>query len=529
MNSLTGTGTLVRLALRRDRIMLPVWILVFVFFAASSAAASVDLYDTLESRVSLVTSSNGNPSTLALYGWIFAPSLGAVSLYKLVALGAAGVAVLTFLLTIRHTRAEEEAGRLEMVGATVVGRYAPLTASLIISVGTSLVLGVLSGLSLMSAKLPAAGSLAFGLGWTATGIVFASVAAVTAQLTENARTARGIAGAVLGAAYLIRAVGDSAGTGGPSWFSWLSPLSWPAQVRPFAGDRWWILLVPLVFAAAVVAGAFALVNRRDVGAGLLPDRPGPARGAAGLGSPLGLAWRLQRGALLGWTIAFVIAGLVFGGIAANVGDMASTESAREMITKLGGQKGLTDAFMATEMGFLAMITAAFGIQAASRLRTEEVGLRAEPVLATATSRIRWGLSHILFALAGSTFLMVAAGVTAGLSYGATTDMGQFGRVFGAAVAQLPAAWVLTGIVVAVFGLLPEASLAGWAALSVFVVVGFVGPILGLPQWIMDVSPFIHTPRLPGSAFTAVPLLWLTGVAVVGLVAGLAGLRRRDIG
>ena len=192
MTAFTGTWALVRLALRRDRVLLPVWILVLVLYAASSAAASVGLYDTEQSRIDLATSSNASPTLVALYGWVFGTSLGAVSLYKLIAFGAAMVSVLTFLVTVRHTRAEEENGRLELVGATVVGRYAPLTSALIVSAGASLVLGVLSALGLMSAKLPAAGSFAFGLGWAATGIVFAAVAGVAAQLTESARTARGI-------------------------------------------------------------------------------------------------------------------------------------------------------------------------------------------------------------------------------------------------------------------------------------------------------------------------------------------------
>src|SRR5690242_3813400 len=120
MSDFAGTKPLVRLALRRDRILIPVWILVFVFFVASSAGASVGLYDSLDSRVALQHSTNSNPSLLALYGWIYDPSLGSVSLFKLVALGAAGVAVLTFLITIRHSRAEEEAGRLELVAAGAV-------------------------------------------------------------------------------------------------------------------------------------------------------------------------------------------------------------------------------------------------------------------------------------------------------------------------------------------------------------------------------------------------------------------------
>ncbi|HET9142096.1 ABC transporter permease [Actinophytocola sp.] len=529
MTAFVGTWSLVRLALRRDRILLPAWILVFVLFAASSAGASIGLYPTVESRVALGASANANPSLLALYGWVFDPtSLGAISLYKLVALGAAMVAVLTILVTVRHTRAEEESGRLELIGATVVGRYAALAAALIVATGASLVLGLLSAVGLMSPGLPAAGSFAFGLGWAATGIVFAAVAAVAAQLTAGARAATGIATAVLGAAYLIRAVGDSTGSGGPSWFSWLSPLSWSAQVRPFAGDRWWVLVLPLVFAAGLVVAAFALVARRDLGAGLLPDRRGPARAAAGLSSPLALAARLQRGALVGWATGFMVAGLVFGGIAANVGSLADSPQARDMITKLGGQQGLTDAFMATEMGFLAMIAAAYGIQAAMRLRSEETALRAEPVLATSVSRTRWALSHLVFALAGSAFLLIVAGLTAGLSYAAASDFGQFGRVFGAALAQLPAAMVLTGIAFAAFGLVPRYSVLGWAALAAFVAIGLVGPIIGVDQWVLDVSPFTHTPKLPGTAFTAVPLVWLAAVAAAAIAIGFAGFRRRDV-
>jgi len=51
MNDFVGTGTLVRLALRRDRVLIPVWIVVFVMMAAGSAQASIDLYPDVASRV----------------------------------------------------------------------------------------------------------------------------------------------------------------------------------------------------------------------------------------------------------------------------------------------------------------------------------------------------------------------------------------------------------------------------------------------------------------------------------------------
>jgi polyether ionophore transport system permease protein len=528
MTGFVGTGSMIRLALRRDRILLPAWILAFVAFAASSAASTESLYPTIESRVALATTANANPSLLALYGWVFEPtSLGAVGLYKLIALGAAMVAILTFLITIRHTRTEEEAGRLELVGAGVVGRYAPLTAALIVSTGASLALGLLSGLAL-TGYLPAAGSFAFGLSWAATGIVFAAVAGVAAQLTTGARAANGIAGATLGVAYLIRAIGDSIGTDGPSWVSWLSPLGWAAQIRPFAGDRWWVFVLPLAFAAVLVVGAFALVGRRDVGAGLLPDRLGPARASATLRSPLALALRLQRGSVIGWTLACVVGGLAFGGIAANVGDLADSDQARDMFTKLGGTSVLTDAFIATEMGFIGIAAAAFGILTAMRLRTEETALRAEPLLATSVSRIRWATSHLVLAFGGPALVLLAAGVAGGLTYGASTSMSQFGRVLGAAMTQVPATWVLTGVLVLAFGFVPRLNLAGWVALVVSMIAGLFGPLLGLNQVIMDISPFTHIPKLPAADFTATPLLWLTGIAVVLLIAGLYGFRQRDL-
>ncbi|MPZ85209.1 MAG: ABC transporter permease, partial [Actinophytocola sp.] len=233
-----GTGALLRLAIRRDRIFASVWIVLFVVMAASSAAASQSLFTTLESRVRAASVVNDTPATLALYGRVFDPtSLGAVSMFKLGAMGAALVALVAIFTVVRHTRAEEESGRLELIGATVVGRYAALTAAMLLAVGTTLVLALLTALSLIGAGLPAAGALAFGLSWAGAGIAFAAVGAVTAQVTESARTANGLGAAVLAAAYLLRAAGDASGVDTSTWLSWLSPIGWAQQVRPFAGDR----------------------------------------------------------------------------------------------------------------------------------------------------------------------------------------------------------------------------------------------------------------------------------------------------
>lgn len=526
---LAGTGSLLRLALRRDRVMLPLWVALFVVMASFSADATVGLYADTASRVQAAETINGTPSLVALYGRIYdVTSLGAIAMIKMGGVGSALLAVLAFMLVIRHTRAEEELGRLELLAGGVVGAYAPLTAGLACATGAALATGLLTAAALTGTGLPPTGSLAFGLAWTATGTAFAGVGAVAAQLTTSARAARGLATTVLGVAYLLRAVGDTTGDE-PSWLSWSSPIGWGQQVRPYAGDRWPVFVVLVLFAAASTAVAFAISRRRDLGAGVLPDRPGPATAAASLGSPAGLAWRLQRGVLLAWAAGFAVMGFILGSVAPTVGDMLDTPESRELIISLGGVQGLTDAFIAAELGFMGLGCAAFGVQAALRMHTEETSLRLEAVLATGTGRTRWAVSHTSLALLGPLLLMLLAGLAIGAAHATQTgDPADVGRVVLAALVQVPAAWVVVGLVVAAYGLVPRLVPAGWAALVLFLLVGELGPLLGLPAWAMDLSPFTHVPHLPGGDLRLAPLLWLTGLAAALVVAGLVGFRRRDV-
>jgi ABC-2 type transport system permease protein len=530
MTALAGTGSLIRLALRRDRIMLTAWILIFAGMAASSASATVSLYGTPEERAQAALAINNSPSLVALYGLIYdVSSVGAISMIKLGAFGGALVGVLAILIVNRHTRGEEEAGRLELVGSAAVGRHAPLAAAVIVAVGGNVVLGILTALGLMSSGLPRSGSVAFGLAWAAVGICFAAVAAVAAQITSTGRATIGIAVTVLGVAYVLRAIGDTAGDNGAQWVRWLSPIGWGQQVRPFQGDRWWVLLLPLGFFAALIAAAHYLLAHRDHGAGLIPDRLGPATAGWGLRGPFGLAWRLQRGVLFGWAAGFVLLGLVFGNVASNVGSFLQSPAAKDFIQKLGGVQGLTDAFMSTELGMAGVIASAYGVAAVMRLRTEESELRAEPILATAVRRVTWAWSHIFIALAGIAFLLACMGAGAGMTYAAQTGRSSdFLRVLEAALARIPAAWVIAAIVVLAFGLAPRAAVAGWVALVAFLLLGEFGPLFTLDQWVMDLSPFAHTPRLPGGELTTAPLTWLAVLAALLITAGLVGFRRRDV-
>lgn len=210
----------------------------------------------------------------AMYGPAFdLTSAGGFTASRIGGFAAAFIALMSLLAVVRHTRAEEEAGRLELLRSAVVGRHAPLAAALLVTIGANVVLAAIVIIGLISENVPLAGALALGLGFVGCGIVFAGIGAVTAQISENARPARGMAASVLGVAYLLRAVGDGSDTA--PWLSWLSPVGWTQQTRAFAGERWWALGIPLVVGAALIALGVSLEARRDFGAGLRPSALGP--------------------------------------------------------------------------------------------------------------------------------------------------------------------------------------------------------------------------------------------------------------
>lgn len=528
MNTLTGTGTLLRLAARRDRLSIPLWTLAFVVTTTGAVAATAALYPSEQDRIAFTEGVNAVPALVAFYGPIYDPaSLGAAAVLKLTGFGAAMVALLMIVTVVRHTRAEEESGRLELLGSGVLGRHAGLAAALIVTGTASAAIGVLTAAGLAAVGLPVPGAAAFGAGWALAGVTFGAIAAVTAQLSRTARMATGLAGGALGLAYLLRAIGDS----GPEWLSWLSPIGWVQQIRPFAGDRWWVALIPVAVTIGLAVVALRLADLRDAGAGVLHERVGPARASRLLSGPGGLVWRLGRNGLVSWTVVYFVLGMVLGNLATGIDRFLDNPRARAMIEALGGEQALSDAFIAAELGISGVVASVFAVSVVLRLHGEEQVLRAEPLLASAVSRIRLMAGYVVFAVAGSVVPLLAAGVGAGLASGAERGrvVAETGRMVTAALAQLPAVWVLAGLACVVFGLFPRRLGLVWVVLAVFVLIGEFGALFELPQGLLDLSPFAHAPKLPGSTDGVTALPWLVLIAGALIAAGVAGFRRRDIG
>lgn len=525
MTALIGTGGMIRLALRRDRFLLPLWVLVVSVLPVNFAATFQGLYPTAADRMGYAGTSGTNPTFLAMYGPLYDTGIGGLvtqrSGFVPIALG-----LISALVVIRHTRVEEEAGRRELLGSTVVGRQAALAAALVVTTAANLAVAFLITLTMTMQGQSFAGSLALGLQMAAGGAVFAAVAGVTAQLSEGAGTARGIAFAVLGGAFVLRMAADTGGEGNSlTWVGWLSPLGWAQRIRPYGDERWWLLVPIVLLTAALAAAAWRLSTRRDVAAGILPPRPGPAEASPRLSGPFGLGWRLQSRPFYGWLAGFAVLGVVFGGVAGGMNDLIKDNpDLEDIIADLGGATTITDAYFAMVMNMLGLLAAGYAVSATLKLRTEEAALRAEPLLATPTGRLHWASSHLLFALVGP----LVGLVTGALLAGAVHDTARLPDLLTAAVAQLPAVWLIAAIAVALFGLVPRLTPASWAAVAVATLVTLVGPMLDVGQWALDVSPFTHVPKLPGAEFTATPLLWLLALTTALTALGLLAFRRRDL-
>ncbi|WAP52161.1 hypothetical protein OL239_02310 [Arthrobacter sp. ATA002] len=238
-----ATGGLLRLNLRLDRIRILVWTAAVGLGVAGSMATFETTYTTpesLQARANLLA----NPATVMMTGPAFGLqdyTFGAMVANELSLYLYLAAAIMSILLVVRHTRGEEESGRMEMLRAQRVGRFAPAAAALLTVAIANAAVGAATAAALAGSGLEGASSLAIGAGTALTGLVFAGVAAVAAQLTEHARGAVGMAMAVLAAAFLIRGIGDVINNQG-SWLSWFSPLPGPSRracMWTCAGGRSW--------------------------------------------------------------------------------------------------------------------------------------------------------------------------------------------------------------------------------------------------------------------------------------------------
>jgi ABC-2 type transport system permease protein len=521
-----GTGRLLRFFLHTDRVRIAAWVLGVIALVGFTAASVKGLYPTQADLEKAAEPLYGNAAIIAFAGPTYGiDTMGGQIVFQIGSFGYATIGLMAMFLVGRHTRSDEEAGRTELLRATVLGRNAPTTAALAETTLALAITGAAITAIMLGLALPVAGSIAYGLAMFGFGLFFAAFTTVTAQITEHTRLAYGLSGVGIGVAYGLRVIGDI----GSGTVSWLSPMGWAMQMRAYANERWWPFLLLAGGAGLLLAAAYGLASQRDLGGGLVPPRPGPPEAAPWVIRPAGFALRLQGLALVGWAVGLAFFAIAYGSVAKDVADLVGDNQDIANIIAQGGGS-LTDSYFATSLLTLALIGGGFTVAAVLRLRSEETSGRAEPILATAVSRPGWAASHLAVAAAGSLVVMGAIGLAMSITYGVSIgDFGDVPRLTGAALAYTPALWVLAGVTLALFGLAPRATAVAWAALALCLFIGLFGQLIDLPRWIVDLSPFQHVPAVPADNFRLAPVAALTAVAAALCAAGMAGFRHRDAG
>jgi ABC-2 type transport system permease protein len=439
------------------------------------------------------------------------------------------LAVMSILQVVRHTRSEEESSRSELVRAGAVGRHAPSVAALLLVLVMNVVIALTSGAVVATQGFDTAQTFAMTFAVALGALVFGSVALVAAQAYEHGRGAVGLSLAVLGAAFLLRALGDVQERHG-SALSWLSPIAWVQQTRVFVDLRWWPLGLCAAAIVLLLVLAAVLGSRRDFGAGLVAVRGGRADAEPTLTGPAPLAWVQQRGALLWTTLGLGAMWLGSGTIIREVPKMLDAVQGNPVYDALlGSGEDMVRTFLGIFGLYIAAGAAAYGVAASLRVKGEEEAGRTEITLATPVSRGRWFASSLVVALLGTVAVQVTGALALWLGAASTGyDEVAFGEYLELGLAYLPALAVLLGLAAALYGWLPRATGVAWAMVGYVFLVGMFADLFDLPEWARKISPFwwVGNPALEDVEASH---LWGLGAVAAGLfVLAFVGFRRRDV-
>ena len=533
-----GTGTLIRLILRRDRAKLPIWLFAVVLSLVAMVPLLQNVYGDAASIMVMYQTFSANPAGIFLTGPMDAPTFGAFMTIETTLWWGLAIAFMNTLFIIRHTRQNEEMGAQELVLSGRAHRGSALASALIVAFLVNAVMAALIaiGLIVVQAPLDGADVWLYGAAFGAFGMVWACIAAVVAQFVQSARSANGVLASLIGLAFLLRGVGDFLGHADEQgviqaeWPSLLSPFGWLQSTRALTFPDWSPLIITMVASILFSLLAFWLLSMRDVGSGILPPRRGRSRASNFLRTPFGLTWKLQKNVLIGWGMSIVTMAATIGALVPAMGGVyEESEQMRHLIEAMGGTGAIIPSFLAAMLAMMVLMVLAYVLQALGRLRNEEVNGHVEQLLATRFSRLKWLSLHSLVVLGGSIILLSLAGGVMALVVSLASDMSlSVSEYVLASLSYMPVVLVFVGLYIALFGLMPRtAGLVGWIYFGYVTFALWVAPMLGLNEWITDLSLLSHVAAVPVEPVIWCPLIVFCAIGVVLAAGGVIAFKRRD--
>lgn len=523
----TGSLTLIKHSLRRDRVIIPIFIIFIIVVVAGLAAAVINLYSDATVRYLFYLQTNNSPSFVVLLGLILDPSTGGITAWRTGIGGPLIMGLINIFLIVRHTRSEERRGRLELLDSTCVGRQSALTSAMLTSLIVNIIISVLITLALIGLGLDAYSSLVLSLSFGIFGMLFSSIAAIAVQLTESSNDARYLSVGLLVGLYILRIIGWD--NGNYTWLSWFTPYGWVHYIKAFAGNDLWVFGLFIISILLLTIIAYGLNSIRDVGSAIIRTKTGPSHASKTLINSLGLAWRLQRNMLLFWIIIIAVFAVVGGATAQTVESIISSNPLFLKLIYHAGYSTLVDSYFAVFLGLFAVAFAAYAILATLTLQTEESKRYSDMLLTNAVSRNNWAFSNLLFGFLGPALILTIFALLMGLTYGYAANVSYDPtKLLIATLVYLPAIWILTGLTVLLFGLKPKLTSLSWVALGLFFIVSLVREFSNINQNILNLSPFTQVPNiLIGNSITA-NLGYVLIIAIALTAIGLYSYNHRDL-
>ncbi|WP_078544873.1 ABC transporter permease [Litchfieldia alkalitelluris] len=528
-NLVAKTAYLSRVILRLDRFRISLWIIGLTFFTVIVPISFTELYGSQTER-DVMAQTMANPAMTAMIGpgALEHYTIGAMTSHQMLLMTAAVVGLMSILLVSRHTRADEEEGRLEMIRSLPTGRLSYLHSTLVVMTATFVVLALINGFGLYALGIESMdleGSLLYGVALGATGLFFTGVTAVFAQASESSRGTIGYSIAVLLVSYLVRAITDVSNES----LSWISPLGWVTKAEVYSENNWYPILLMVAASILLYAFAYFLNAIRDLGSGFLPARAGRKNASRFLQNPIGLALRLQQTGIIAWAIGMFVLGASYGSV---LGDLESFISDNEMMKQmLQPEAGftITEQFIPMLMVVMSILATIPPVMAINKLRAEEKKERVVHLLARAVSRTKLLGSYLLIAVLNGFVMISLAAIGLWSAGNASIEEGiSFTMIFKAALSYYPAMLVMISLSVFLIGFFPRITSFVWLYIVYSFMVVYFGGLFQISEVISGLSPFGHVPQAPVEEFSVVPLLLLTLVAMVLTLLGRIGFNKRDI-
>jgi ABC-2 type transport system permease protein len=503
--------------------------LLFALIALASVVGYRHSYPTRAERLAFAQSFAGNKAARLFYG---VPhdllSVGGFAEWRVAGFLSIFAAMWGLLAAARALRAEEDAGRQELVLAGVVGRRGAFLAAVAAIAGGALILWSATFAACVAGRLPAGGSALLALAVVCPAFAFAGIGALASQLAPSRRLVLELSSGVLAAALLLRVIADTAS--GLGWLRWLTPLGWAEELRPFSGPR---PLVVALFACVTglllaVAGLIAL--RRDVGSGLLQARDSRPPRLRLLSSPTAHALRAERAGLIGWVAGIGFFAFVVGSLSTTLSPANVPASLQRQLERVGGVSITTpEGLLGFYFVFFVLTIGLFACSQIAAARREEADEELETLLALPLSRRAWLAGRLLLACAAMAALALAAGLLAWAGAEAQGAGVSLPRMLAAGANCLPAALLFLGLGALAFGTAPRASAGiAYGIVSVAFAWHLFGALLGAPGWILELSPFHHVAAVPAQPFRAGAAAIMLGIATVAALSGLLLFERRDL-